>query len=198
VNTLETTTASTAAHELTESERNRARLYLDQTRSGIAGAIGSLSEPQWTFKPVRDIWSIAEIVEHVLVVQELVLGRLHEQIEKGVGGPPHPDYQRIDDLILYKFPNRLDKFPSPRQPEGGLARCEALARLAANHARFQQLVDSTPGLRQYSGASAPLKAVSNGMYESMDGYQFVLAAAAHTERHTKQILEVMAGEGYPA
>jgi hypothetical protein len=31
----------------------------------------------------------------------------------------------------------------------------------------------------------------------MDGYQWILAAAARTERHTKQILEVKAEAGFP-
>jgi hypothetical protein len=31
----------------------------------------------------------------------------------------------------------------------------------------------------------------------MDGYQWVLGVAAHTERHTKQIREVQATAGYP-
>jgi hypothetical protein len=31
----------------------------------------------------------------------------------------------------------------------------------------------------------------------MDGYEFVLFIAAHSERHTKQILEVKADPNYP-
>jgi len=31
----------------------------------------------------------------------------------------------------------------------------------------------------------------------MDGYQWVLAAAAHTERHAKQMLEVIAEDTFP-
>jgi hypothetical protein len=32
----------------------------------------------------------------------------------------------------------------------------------------------------------------------MEGYQWILAATAHTERHTKQILEVMADSAFPS
>jgi len=32
----------------------------------------------------------------------------------------------------------------------------------------------------------------------LDGYEWVLAVAAHTERHTKQILEVKADANFPA
>ena len=46
--------------------------------------------------------------------------------------------------------------------------------------------------------SPPLKAITKGALNSMDGYQWLLAAAAHTERHTKQILEVKANPNFPA
>jgi hypothetical protein len=52
-------------------------------------------------------------------------------------------------------------------------------------------------LRQYAVESRPLKAISNGAYEVMDGYQWVLAAAAHAERHAKQMLEVIADDDFP-
>jgi hypothetical protein len=32
----------------------------------------------------------------------------------------------------------------------------------------------------------------------LDGYEWILAAAAHSERHTKQILEVKADPNFPA
>jgi hypothetical protein len=31
----------------------------------------------------------------------------------------------------------------------------------------------------------------------MDGYRWILAAAAHAERHTKQILEVIGNAAFP-
>ena len=43
----------------------------------------------------------------------------------------------------------------------------------------------------------PLKAVTKGVHHSMDGYQWILAAAAHCDRHTKQILEVRADPNFP-
>ena len=43
----------------------------------------------------------------------------------------------------------------------------------------------------------PVKAISKGKYETADGYQWLLLAAGHTERHTKQILEVRAHADFP-
>ena len=66
--------------KLTSSELEQARLYLEQTRDYIAGATRGLSDAQWKFKPAPDRWSIAENVEHMVSVQELVLGPIREQL----------------------------------------------------------------------------------------------------------------------
>ena len=196
-NTLET--ASLAADQtLTQSELDRARLYLDQTKCGIVGAIKNLSGPQWKFKPSLDRWSTAEIVEHIIFVQERVLGPLRDKLDKAPATPAHPDYRQVDDIVIYQFPNRLTKFPTPAQPVGDLARSQALERVLTNYARLKEYLETTPGLRNRAVEAPPLKAVSNGAYDAMDGYQWILAAAAHTERHTKQVLEVMADTGFPS
>ena len=75
---------------------------------------------------------------------------------------------------------------------------EAMKQLMTNNERLTGCLESTPGLRGHLLDSPPLKAVSKGAYDSMDGYQWILAAAAHTERHAKQVLEVMADPGFPA
>jgi hypothetical protein len=137
-------------------------------------------------------------VDHIIVVQERVLGPGADQLAAAAPSPLHPGYQRVDDIVIYQIPNRLLKFPSPMQPAGALALAPSLQRLSANYARLIECLESTPNLRRHSIPSPPIKAVSGGAYESMDGYQWILAAAAHTERHTKQILEVMADLGYPA
>ena len=63
--------------------------------------------------------------------------------------------------------------------------------------RLAERLASTPDLRHHAVEALPLKAVSNGRFDLLDGYQWILAAAAHTERHTKQVLEVRADEAFP-
>ena len=83
-------------------------------------------------------------------------------------------------------------------PTGQWPPAVACERLLKNYERLTEYLESTPDLRQHVRESPPLKAVSNGAFEYMDGYQWVLAAAAHTERHTKQILEVKSDSNFPA
>jgi hypothetical protein len=106
----------------------------------------------------------------------------------------------VDSIVINQLPDRTSKFkaPDPLQPTGRWKPAEALDRLVRNDAELTRYLETTPDLRMHAIAAPPLKAISNGAYGSMDGYQWILAAAAHIERHTKQILEVMADPNFPA
>jgi hypothetical protein len=195
-------TLATAAEEdvqpLTTEEMDRGRLYLEQTRSAMVGAIRNLSDSQWTFKPDPGRWSIAQILEHVIMVQDRVLGPLRAQLESAPVTPPHPDTQSIDDIIVFQIPNRLAKFQTPAEPVGDLGLSQARGRLLENYTKLTEYLETASGLRAHSIESPPIKAVSKGAYVAWDGYQWILAAAAHTDRHTKQVLEVIADTHFPA
>jgi len=185
--------------KLTAEELDQARLFLEQTQNGIVGATKGLSEAQWRFKPTVDRWSIAENLDHIVIVQERVLGPILDQLANAPAPPADRDCKLVDAIVINHFPNRLAKFPAPEsvRPLDQIAPSEILNRLTANFARLANCLESTPGLRQHAAPAPPLKAVSKGVFELMDGYQWILAAAAHTERHTKQILEVKADANFP-
>jgi len=103
----------------------------------------------------------------------------------------------VDSIIIHRFPDRLVKFPSPIASECLLDKAEAVRRYIQNCATLTAILTSTRGLREHALDSPPLAAVSKGAYTVMDGYQWILAAAAHAERHTKQILEVIADVAFP-
>jgi hypothetical protein len=184
---------------LTSFEIEQANTHLQQTRNGVIGALIGLSEAQWRYKPAPGVWSIAENAEHVVFVQERVLGMLRDQLASAPPAPGDRNLQLVDAVIINQFPNRLAKFPAPEMlhPKGDWAISEALNRVATNNQIFAECLESMPDLRQRVLESPPLKAVSKGEHQVMDGYQWILAASAHTERHTKQILEVKADPKFP-
>jgi hypothetical protein len=191
-------TAWAAELKVTSSELDRARLYLQQTQDEVVGATKGLSPAQWNFKPAPDRWSIAEIVEHMVLAQELILGPIHEQLAKAPA-PSEPNTKAVDDAVINLVPDRTAKFQAPDvlQPTGRWTPAVSMERLRKNYAQLMTVLETTPDLREHAIEALPLKAVSKGVYNSMDGYQWVLAAAAHTERHTKQILEVRAASNFP-
>jgi hypothetical protein len=171
--------------------------YLAQARAYLAGATAGLSDAQWTFKPAADRWSIAEIVEHMVLVEGFILGPLQEQLSPSSADA---DPQMIDTIVVRQLPDRTAKFPAPEvlAPTGRWAPREALARFLEAYDRLAAQAESNEALlRQRYAPAPPLRAVTKGAHEFMDGYQWILANGAHTERHTKQILEVKADAGFP-
>jgi len=131
-------------------------------------------------------------------VQERVLGPILDQLANAPAPPANRDFDAVDAIVINNFSTRLNKFPAPEfvRPADQIVPAELLQRLTTNCELLLERLDS-PGLRQHAVEAAPLKAVSKGAYDLMDGYQWILAAAAHTERHAKQMLEVKADLSFP-
>jgi hypothetical protein len=183
---------------LTVQELEQCRSYVKETGEAVMAATANLSEAQWNFKPAPDRWSIAEVLEHMVVIQELVLGPIREQLAQAPVSA-NREYAHIDAIIVDQFPMRTMRLQGPAlgQPTGRFTPDAALERLITNCGRLREYVESTPDLRLRVIESMPLKAVTKGEFEHMDGYQWVLGVAAHTERHTKQIREVQGHADYP-
>jgi hypothetical protein len=62
--------------------------------------VQGLSGAQWAFKPAPDRWSIAEIVEHMIFVQERVLGPLRDQLAAAPAVPAGYDYRQVDVVVI--------------------------------------------------------------------------------------------------
>jgi len=194
-------TAATVAQNgqrLTEQEIAQARKLIEQTLNGVIGATKRLSDAQWRFKPSPEEWSVAENLDHMVIVQGRVLDGILTRLADAPAAPAGRDNQVIDAMVIHQIPTRLDKFKAPEvvAPVGEIVPDEKLEQLKANCKRLSERLEGS-GLREHAVEAPPLRAISKGAYDLMDGYQWILAAAAHTERHTKQVLEVMANPGFP-
>lgn len=193
------TAAVPVTHPLSEQEIARARLFIQQTHNAVIGATKGLSNPQWHFKPASDKWSIAENLDHIVAVQERVLGPILEQIANTPALTADRDYPAVDEIILTSFSLRLENVPAPAtiQPRNDIAPGELLKRLTANGNRLAMAVEEVASVRNHAIEAIPIKIISKGAHSLMDGYQWILAAAAHAERHAKQMLEVKADANFP-
>jgi hypothetical protein len=192
-------TAFASEPTLSSSDVDHARVYLQQTQDLVIGATKGLSKAQWNFKPAPDRWSIAEILEHMVLAQDYVLGPVREQLAKAPP-PGERDNRRVDEIVIAQMPDRTAKFQAPDflQPTGRWTLEQSMGRLLKDYGELRRYLEATPNLRNHEVDAPALKAISKGLYGSIDGYQAILLAAAHTERHTKQMLEVRADANFPA
>ena len=178
-----------SAAGLTEADKKEGLTQLDRTRTGVVEATKGLSERQWTFKPGPDRWSVAEVLEHIVVVEEFLLENTARDVMKAPGGKPDRDYTSTDKLVLTAIADRTQRAPEPAQPTGRWSPHETLNQFLRIRARTTEFLKSTPGLRDHV-ADSPLG-------QPLDAYQWLLFISAHSDRHTKQILEVKAHPDFP-
>ncbi len=184
---------------LQTTEIEQARECLARARNRVTEVTNGLSDAQWKFKPAPDRWSIAENLEHIVIVQERVLGPIREQLAQAPPPAASTDRRKIDAVIEERIPDRSMKAKAPEfiEPTGQWKTAATLERLFRNYERLITFIESTPDLREHSLESPPLKFVTNGEFTTADGYQWVLTVAGHDERHVRQMLEVKAHPNYP-
>ena len=182
--------AGFAGQDISVQEREHAIRYLASTRDGVIEAVKGLSDAQWKFKPAPDRWSIAEITEHLALIEGLVTNIL-QKLPQAPPGAPDRDTKQADEMILARVPDRSTKVQAPPDavPIGRWTPGEALDHFLANRAEVTNLLRSSSDLRGH--------VINNPVLGPLDGYEWILTVAAHSARHTKQILEVKADPRYP-
>jgi hypothetical protein len=181
-----------SSQELTQAEKERALQYLESTKANLLETTKGLSEAQWNFKPGPDRWSIAQVMEHIAASEDFIRdGLLKEKVMASPQGRPDRDVKKIDDAVVEMIPDRSRKAqaPDPLQPRN---------RFGSPEESLKHFLESRGTTEQYLKAAAGLRDhVMEGPVGKMDGYEFILFIAAHSERHTKQIDEVKADPNFP-
>ncbi len=184
--------ASTAfAQTLTQADREKGLQYLEQTRDGVVAATEGLSEAQLKFKPAPDRWSVAEVVEHITVVEGAIYGNVTDKIMKAPAGAADRDTAKIDAQVLAMVPDRSHKAKAPEQfvPTGRWPAADTLDQFSKARAQTIAFFEATTDLRAHVGGESP--------FGPLDAYEWLMFTAAHSARHTKQILEVKADPNFP-
>src|SRR5260370_32162093 len=126
--------ALAAGQGLTPSDREKVLRYLADTRNGVVEATKGLSDAQWKFKPAPDRWSIAEVIEHIVLVEDYLLENVRPQLASSTASLPERDVKQMDAMILARMPDRSAKFqaPPPIVPTGRWTPQAALDRFLAD------------------------------------------------------------------
>jgi hypothetical protein len=180
-----------SAQEVTQAEKDKAIQYLESTKKGVLEATKGLSEAQWNFKPGPDRWSVAQVMEHIAAAEDFIRGVDQEKVMTAPAGEPGRDVKKTDDGVLAMVPDRTNKVqaPEPLVPTNRFGSPEgSIKHFVESRAATEEFLRTTTGLRDH---------VLDSPMGKLDGYEFVLLIAAHSERHTKQINEVKADPNFP-
>jgi hypothetical protein len=132
-------------------------------------------------------------MEHLAAAEDMIRGLAQEQVMKTPVVPVRDveETKKADDAVLAMVPDRSHKAqaPEPLQPTNRFGSPVAAQKhFVESRAVTEEYLKNANGLRAHLGDSPMGK---------LDGYEFVLLIAAHSERHTKQMLEVKADPNFP-
>jgi hypothetical protein len=178
---------------LTSVDRTRIVRELEESNQHFLAAITGLTEAQWRFKASPTRWSIAEVAEHLTLVEEGVGGMSRTQAQ------PIPAFSadssaKLEAGVRELYGNRTRKMNSPEGfvPTGRYATQADLvaAYNTARQADLEYIRTTRDPLRARGG---PHPAFGG----NLDVAHWMIVITAHMERHLHQIEEVKKAEGYP-
>lgn len=184
---------STDTFKLTDDERKMAIKHLTETRDHMSKVLDGLTEEQLNFKPEEEAWSIAECAEH-LAISENAFGGL---IQKTVAAGPNPALKDSlkfkDDQLMGMIVDRSNrvKTSEPFEPSGKFGSHEATVKafIDKRNEHIAYIGSTEDDLRNRFNSDLP--------FGTIDGLQLIIFTAGHTERHVKQMEEIMANKLFP-
>ena len=178
--------------EFTQKDRLFAVKYMDETKADYLGQLSGLSDAQLNFRAAPGRWTIAEIAEHITVVEETLFGMMTTGAMKPEAAKCDSPFRVSDGMIIGAVTNRTRKATAPEQvvPNG---RWKTVPTLMASFEKtrgttMEFMKNNKADLRNLFGPSP---------FGTVDGVQQMLFIVAHSERHLAQLKEVKADPNFP-
>ncbi len=166
---------------------------MESSKKEFLASIEGLTPAQWSFKPAPNVWSVQECAEHIILAEDYIFGGTQQLLKTPAVERPARSNAEVDRQFAAGVRDRSHKVtaPEPIVPSGSrfATPADAAKEFSARRARTINYVTATnDDLRVHVGP---------GPAGPMDAYQFLILLAAHSSRHTAQILEVKSNPNFP-
>jgi hypothetical protein len=165
--------------------------HLDDNRRVLRAAIDAVPAADRGRRPSPDRWSVAEVVEHLAIVEARVTARLAEGLDAAPPAelPQGHAAQPVDRSLLNRVGNRTSRFKTgaSSEPQGGIDTEAAWAAATSSRDAFRGLLERSDG-RDVGGIVFPHPA-----FGPLSFYQWAVFLSGPDARHADQIREI-AGE----
>ncbi len=157
--------------------------------------VEGLAEAQHNFRAHDDCWTIAEIVEHLSVVQE-GMGKITSKLlreAEAAGKLARPD-RTFEPVTTGFVPDRsTQRFQAPAnvRPQGGIPITDSLDKLHKDYDRLQEMRPRIEAV-DLGAFTFPHPA-----FGDLSGYQWLGLLGVHEDRHIQQIREIKSADQYP-
>jgi hypothetical protein len=180
-------TPGASAGPMTDLERQRLLAHMQMTASWLADEVSALTAEQLAFRRAPEEWSIAQVLDHLLVVAPIYWNDLQNAMKST---PSSGATTTTDANMLWYGVDRSyrEKAIPTEVPKGDVKDAQrALSEYRKYHDRLVEYVRTTKDdLRAHV---VPRQA--------SDAYQWALLISTHEQRHILQIREIKADKRFP-
>jgi DinB superfamily len=178
---------------LTSDEKKFVIDMLNENSKRFLAAIENVNELQWTYKPTSASWSIAEVSEHIVLSDGLLLSIAQRSLKSPGDSLKGVELQGKEDVVIAKLKDRTYRANAP----------ESL-KPTNKFATKKELIDAFKETRERTGlyvatTNDSLKdhIAPHPLFGELTTYQWLVMIPAHANRHVDQLEEVKIVEDFP-
>ena len=156
---------------------------LATTRRHIYEQVECLSDEQAKARPAPDVWSAAEIIEHLSASEARMLALVGKLLEQEAAVAANAGSSNTSISIQVMTERAAEKFTAPPflEPTGGVPLSESLAKLRESRAALLALRPRVEA-RDYSHVTYP-----HPVFGPLNLYQWLAAVEFHECKHLDQL-----------
>ena len=177
---------------MTPAERELALCHLAESRERLLRMAQGLTREQLHYCAAPGRWTVAECLEHIVMVEGRIFDRIQKALEDGPDPSKRSALEGQDDGLVAGAANRVGRLQAPEVlvPTGRWPDEQLLQEFEAARERTRDFAASTQAdLRRHF--------FKHPMFGDLDLYQWLLMISAHCDRHSAQSEEVMASPEFP-
>lgn len=177
---------------LTDAEREFAVKEMTESHDHFLNTLKGLNEVQLNFKATDSSWSIAECAEHIAISENMIFGMLQGTLANEADPSKRLEVKVTDEELIAMIEDRSHRVKTGEafEPSGKYGSFEeTVEEFKSKRKEHIEYVKSTQDDLRNCYQQLPFGIV--------DAYQILLFMSGHTERHIKQMEEVMDEEDFP-
>jgi hypothetical protein len=178
---------SAAPLSLTALERQHLVAHLEMTESWLVDEVSGLSPSQLQFRRAPGVWTIMEVLDHLVVAEPIYWEDLHNAMKARPSSQRRPGTDA--DILWYGIDRTQRQKAVPAEEPKGSARDLRAGLGAFRKLRAEMLLYAKTTNDDLRGHVVER--------EGCDAYQWLLLISAHGQRHILQIREIKADPNFP-
>lgn len=175
---------------ITQAERTFALKQLDQSRRRLLQTLDGLAPEQLLYRAEPGRWSIAENVEHLVVVERRLIGAIAKILEEA------PDLSKQSAISDAELVWQVGTVVEPlKAPERALPTLRWPAETLVQE--FETVRRQTRDFTSDTNGDLRRHFIPHPFFGDLDCYQWLLTIGAHCNRHSAQSEAVRARRSFP-